>query len=509
MHAHAGDLAAPRGETAAKAINARLVRVLFGREGLLVVICCGYAALLLAVSSRLMSTDGWLALVSGREIVQHGLPHHDTLTLLGHGRSWVDQQWGSQLALYAIDRVGGLRLVLALQVIRLVAALAGAMVYARRRGAHPRWVAGVALVSAFPLVLSSGDVRTQSFVYIPFVALIALLTRLERPSYARVAVLFALVAVWANVHGSVLLAAGLVALRGLSEIAQAGNGRRLQNRGWLLVLGPWACVFASPYGPALSHYYASTAFNSAFTKYLGQWAPTALSPLSLPIFALIIGLVWLLGRARDAYNGYEQALLMVAVLVGLLAMRNWPWTALIAVMLAPKGLERIRPLRGLSGEARVNAPIAVTGAALATLLAISAFMHAQSWYAHGYPPSAGRMVSSLVATHPNTAVYANVRFADWLLWLHPELAGRIRYDARYELLKSGELESLVLFRAGSGVDTVIAHNRFFALDPGSDKRAVKALRGRVRVLLDTPDIFVADAGLRSRAGTSLKGSRQP
>jgi hypothetical protein len=35
-----------------------------------------------------------------------------------------------------------------------------------------------------------------------------------------------------------------------------------------------------------------------------------------------------------------------------------------------------------------------------------------------------------------------VRFADWLLWTRPELAGRIAYDARFELLSRDELERL-------------------------------------------------------------------
>src|SRR3954451_2641680 len=37
--------------------------------------------------------DGWLAILGGREIVAHGLPSHDALTIWTHGREWVDQQW--------------------------------------------------------------------------------------------------------------------------------------------------------------------------------------------------------------------------------------------------------------------------------------------------------------------------------------------------------------------------------------------------------------------------------
>ena len=53
-----------------------------------------------------------MALLSGRVVAQHGLPSHDTLTVWAHGRTWVDQQWLAQLALYGLERLGGLPLVL-------------------------------------------------------------------------------------------------------------------------------------------------------------------------------------------------------------------------------------------------------------------------------------------------------------------------------------------------------------------------------------------------------------
>src|SRR6478672_4108823 len=58
--------------------------------------------------ARLQTTaDSYLDLVGGRLIVAHGLPHVDTLTLVGHGRTWVDQQWLAQVLIYGIWRVAG------------------------------------------------------------------------------------------------------------------------------------------------------------------------------------------------------------------------------------------------------------------------------------------------------------------------------------------------------------------------------------------------------------------
>src|SRR6266540_549430 len=83
-----------------------------GREGLLLLAVAAYALPLLARLQHSLRSDTWLALVAGREIVQHGLPRHDALTAWTLGDRWVDQQWLAQLTLYGLERVGGLRLVL-------------------------------------------------------------------------------------------------------------------------------------------------------------------------------------------------------------------------------------------------------------------------------------------------------------------------------------------------------------------------------------------------------------
>src|SRR5262249_20637019 len=53
--------------------------------------------------------DMWLAVAGGREVVEHGLPHHDTLAIWTHGREWVDQQWLAQLFYYGLYAAGGIK----------------------------------------------------------------------------------------------------------------------------------------------------------------------------------------------------------------------------------------------------------------------------------------------------------------------------------------------------------------------------------------------------------------
>src|SRR5204862_7898493 len=49
-----------------------------------------------------VAADTWMTLLYGREVAHHGLPHHDTLTIWAHSRTWVDQQWLGQLAYYGL-----------------------------------------------------------------------------------------------------------------------------------------------------------------------------------------------------------------------------------------------------------------------------------------------------------------------------------------------------------------------------------------------------------------------
>src|SRR5437588_9688118 len=61
---------------------------------------------LASFSPALVTQDFWLALVSGREVAEHGLPHVDYLTVMASGHHWVDQQWLAQLILFELGRIG-------------------------------------------------------------------------------------------------------------------------------------------------------------------------------------------------------------------------------------------------------------------------------------------------------------------------------------------------------------------------------------------------------------------
>jgi hypothetical protein len=461
---------------------------MLAHESLPVVVCSAFVGLLAALVPQLLASDGWLALVGGRLVAHHGIPRHDTLAALTSGRAWIDQQWLGQLATYWVDSAGGIRLVLAVNVVLIAGAFVAAGSYARRRGAQPGTVAAVLLATALPFLVTAMNVRTQSFVFLPFVVLVSLLLR-DEPLDGRVgAVALGLLVVWSNVHGSALLAAGLIALRAASEL----RSPRRHLAAWVLLGAPWLCLLVSPYHIHLISYYHRTAFNSSFSTYLSQWAPTTFSPLAAPLFMLIFAAVWMMGRASASYTLYERCLIGAAVLLALLAVRNWAFASLLLVMLTPQGFDRALRKRPPRPAPAVGAAVAVLAAVGAIAAIVAALGVPERKLTENYPANAAA-VAAAASSGPNAQVYAGSSLADWLLWSHPELAGKVVFDVRYELLKPDEVRRLVLFDTGSQVSKPLGRPLAYVLDPVVEKDAVRGLRPDVRTVYKTDHAVVAVA----------------
>src|SRR5205823_9550553 len=123
-------------------------------NGLLVIVLGAFAIVLVLALRHELVVDGWMALVSGRWIVQHGLPSHDALTVFAHGHRWIDQQWLAQLSLYGLWRLGGIKLALLVHTLLVTSGIVGAAMFARTRGATALSVTSVAipvLVAYYPV----------------------------------------------------------------------------------------------------------------------------------------------------------------------------------------------------------------------------------------------------------------------------------------------------------------------------------------------------------------------
>lgn len=402
--------------------------------------------ILLKVPSHI-NQDGWLALVDGRYVAQHGIPHSDNLAVLTHGARWIDQQWLAQLAIYRMHQLGGLPLYSIVYVALTVGGFAMAIAAARRLGgneAHVVWVLPV----AFLYFAGSVEIRTQGFAYPLFVGTLWLLASDPRgPTRRRVYLVFPLLILWANLHGSASLGAGLVALYGVSRLVDDLRSRRpwrTRATGLAFIIGAPLCLLVTPYGPSSVSYYRATLMNPVFKTLVSEWQPvTAVTLLAVPFFLAAFATVWVLGRAGRRTRLFEALTLLVLIAGAISAVRNITWFALGAIMLLPSMLDTIVAPRSVAPRrGRLNLTLVGTSAVfvLASLITVAA--KPSSWFERDYDARVLGQVAAVVHREPAVRIYTDGHFADWLLWHDPSLAMHLAYDSRLELLTSTQLRQL-------------------------------------------------------------------
>ena len=458
------------------------------RNAHVVIATAVYACAVVVGLSNEFVQDTWLSITGGRDIARHGLPWHERLTVLKHGAPWIDQQWLGKLTLYAATAVGGFRLLALLHVALLVCAFAGAMLVARRSGASDRatfWVAAATI----PAAPWAWQLRVQSLAYVLFVAVLALLVADARARSRRVWLVFPLVALWANVHGSVTLGAALIFLAGLLEIC------RRQLRGLALAGGALASVFLSPYGFALVHYYRSLLFNPLMGDYVGEWRPSSF-PGALPFFVLVVAVAMLVARNWARFTMFEGLALVTTGAAGFMAVRGIVWFLLTAIVIVPKAVDAELPSRRT--PSRLIPGLALASVATAILLSFVGIGRLPGQVAAAFPDAAAQVVAREAAVHPKARIYASERFADWLLWTDPALSGRLVSDVRFELFDRADFDRLGAFhaRAGAGWKRILDNARIVVLDRKTDGAPARALLAEphARLRFSNADLAVIDRG---------------
>lgn len=429
------------------------------------------AAVAVAAPASMIVPDTWLALVDGRWIAQHGLPHADHLTVWTAGVHWVDQQWLGQLTFYGLVRAGGIKLAVLAALALDALALVLAAVVARRLGGTARSVAAAALI---PIVIGPWllQARTQSLALPLFVAVYALVALDARRPSRKVYATVPLLVLWANLHGSVVVGAALLFLHGAIELR-----RRRVRRGLVMAVAAPATLLASPYGLGLVGYYHTMLIGSPLRDYVLEWAPTHLSAGTAPFFALAFGGVYLLAARGSAVSVLERLAFPALVLLGFTAERNTIWVGLAAVVTLPRLLDVLLgpPAPLTSGLRRLNLGLSTVALAFALVVLAVTLAQPTSGLLGGWPRAGADAVAR--AAGPDGRVLADDSHSDWLLWEEPQLVGRVAYDVRFELFTDAQLARVRSFRSGTE-PSVGAGYRVFSFRNASDRKLAR-VRGRV------------------------------
>jgi hypothetical protein len=417
-------------------------RVPIGRLARILPVVAPVAALtglMAAIATTMIVQDSWSSLVAGREIAEHGLPRVEHLTAMASGRGWVDQQWLAQVVMYAVSSVGGLGGLLALHIVLTAGAFGFAALAAHERGARP----GVLAVFVF---LAAGaapwgyQLRAQAFALFLFSVTLWLLARDVRVERNSTLAVLPILGLWANLHGSVVLGASLVAAYGVQALVDRPRGGRLLRAAACVVLAP-AAVLASPYAFQLPAYYKLMLVDPPFGREIMEWQRSTPSASTAVFFTLLSVVVVLAARRRRDLTRFDVLALLITIASALAAMRGIVWFALTALAVVPALATRKHRSEDFSGAA-AGALAAVMIASALGAIVWTAARPASAYPGDLYPPG----VASAVRAHAGGGrVFANDGTADWLLWEIPALRGRVAYDVRFELLKPAEMARIVRY----------------------------------------------------------------
>jgi hypothetical protein len=287
----------------------------------------------------LPSVDLTYHLRAGAQILDaRAIPNVDTWTFTAAGLPWTDQQWGAQLLLAAVFRVGGWTGLVLFKAALVLTIFACLFEIGRRRGLQAR-TAALLTLAAFGVAAPTLSLRPQ-LIGMALFAIVLLLVADRRAHPRRLWAVPVIVALWANVHGSFFLGPGVLGLAWLEDVhdrvEQPGRALRVA-----IVSALAACV--TPIGPWVWSYAVGLSTNSQVTNQVAEWRPTSLrDEPGLVFFASAIVVVAIMARRGREVAWPTLLSLLAFFVIGAYASRGLAWwpLAVVPVVCGPLILER-------------------------------------------------------------------------------------------------------------------------------------------------------------------------
>jgi hypothetical protein len=418
-------------------------------NGLLAILVATVAIVICtAAAPLLVGGDLWLTLVGGREVVEHGFPRRDELTVFAAGREWINQQWLAHVLFYGAEAVGGLALLSVLGAVVVTGTFGAAMVAARWRGGTQRatLLVGVVVLLAVPW---SWSIRAQLVALPLYLAVVWLLVDARDGVTRRTFWVVPLVAVWANAHGSAVLGATLAVL--LTTTLLVRRRPPLTGATALAVLAV-AAVLVTPFNPTDTiGYYHLMLVDPPFADLVTEWRRTPLTWWTIPFWGLAASSVGLAIFSRRVLGPFELAALALTLVGAASAVRGVVWFALLACVCIPVTMGDRGWLRDRSVQRRPTRVVLLAVGTAAAVALVALVARGGGWLESRWPTDALPALRATTADGTST-VYPTDRTADWLLWHIPSLRGRIAYDVRFELLERDEVLQIAKYNSMTGVE---------------------------------------------------------
>jgi hypothetical protein len=273
---------------------------------------------------RLSDNSFFTHLVTGRYILDHGIPRHDSYSFTAPGTKFIAQSWLAELLYGVLDRTAGPF------GIRLLGALTGAAitVLAFRlalRLSRERMRAALISVAALTGLFVLWSERPLLLGLLCFMVLIWIVEVPDcwvgRHPYVAMPVTFWL---WANVHGTFALGflyLGLHLLGRWLDGARPWSGRERQ----LLVGGAiaFAATFVNPYGPALVVFPIHLLQRGDILRHIIEWgSPNFHNIRGQGLLLWIAVYVVVAARGRHRFSRRDVVVTVPFLGLALWALRN-------------------------------------------------------------------------------------------------------------------------------------------------------------------------------------------
>src|SRR5438128_4876172 len=268
----------------------------------------------------------WLAAL-GRTIIAQGSVPSGIPYAAAPSADWVNVPVLGELVFHALQVAGGDRGFLIAQVLAATAALTLLALGMRALGAPDAASAAVLILVFFAAAPSFLIVRAQLFSLVLFCALLLLLRAESRDSSRRVWLLVPLIALWANLHGAVLVGLAIAAAYLVLERA-----RREPVVAASVVVASCAALFLTPALAGSGRYYLGVLRSQAAQRGEGLWAPLSVHK-PFDVLFIVLAIPLLVFAYRSGLRVWELACVAALAVLTLHAGRNNVW--LLCFIAAP------------------------------------------------------------------------------------------------------------------------------------------------------------------------------
>ena len=335
------------------------------------------------LTERLSDPDLWWHLKTGQLIVStHHIPHADIYSYTVPGKSWVVQEWLSEVIMHGLQKAFGLYGILAFRagIIFVVYAIVAWLFVHRAGNTLATW-------TLFGLSAYAGAVnwteRPNILSFLLFAITLVLIEKRGRAIWWFVP----LAALWANLHGMVLVGIGLVGLLALSEtlkvvLKRTDASGEVARRFWLVTIGSIVATLANPAGPKFLTY--SLRLVGAVRDLVTEWASPNFHDLGQMIFLILIVVAFVVfALNRRELDLTDLLLVVVFMVLALQAVRNLALSSMVIGLTIARYMPSIGTTPASTSKElteRSSTLMGVFGVTAATLGLLVVLIH-------GFPPS--------------------------------------------------------------------------------------------------------------------------